>query len=106
MEHNGEPKRAQRIRQRNRMIRRAERIEARIFPGPMPGKNFVWTDASGGKRHGLQDWKDVFEIRRQRAVKRHDHLAGCSCSLCGNPRRHIGERTLQERRRDIDDGGN
>jgi hypothetical protein len=25
-------------------------------------------------------------------------LAICSCTMCGNPRRHFGEPTLQERR--------
>jgi len=103
MEQSGEPKRSKRIRQRDRMIRRAERIEARIFPKPVPGEKFVWTDASGCERRGLQDWEDVFKIRRQRAVKRHDHLAACSCYLCGNPRRYVGERTLQERRQEVDD---
>lgn len=33
-----------------------------------------------------------------RAVKHADYLAVCSCTQCGNPRRHFGERTLQERR--------
>lgn len=28
-----------------------------------------------------------------------DHLAKCSCSMCGNPRRHFGEVTLQERKK-------
>lgn len=27
-----------------------------------------------------------------------DHLAGCSCWMCGNPRRHFGDKTIQERR--------
>ncbi|MTH94752.1 hypothetical protein E1297_01780 [Roseibium sp. RKSG952] len=27
-----------------------------------------------------------------------DHLASCSCYMCGNPRKYFGERTLQERR--------
>lgn len=26
------------------------------------------------------------------------HGCNCSCPMCGNPRRHFGERTLQERR--------
>ena len=28
-----------------------------------------------------------------------EHLAVCSCWMCGNPRRHLGERSVQERRR-------
>lgn len=34
----------------------------------------------------------------KRAAKRRNHLACCSCSMCGNPRRHFDEPTMQERR--------
>ncbi|RUL89142.1 hypothetical protein [Tautonia sociabilis] len=34
------------------------------------------------------------------ARKAHDHLASCSCWMCGNPRRFLGEPTIQERRAD------
>jgi hypothetical protein len=34
------------------------------------------------------------------ALKNHDHLASCSCWMCGNPRRHLGEMTIQEQRDD------
>ncbi|MDO5622857.1 MAG: hypothetical protein Q4G24_15520 [Paracoccus sp. (in: a-proteobacteria)] len=27
-----------------------------------------------------------------------NHLAVCSCWMCGNPRRHLGEVTMQERK--------
>jgi hypothetical protein len=27
-----------------------------------------------------------------------DHLASCSCYMCGNPRKYFGEPTMQERR--------
>lgn len=27
-----------------------------------------------------------------------NHLACCSCFACGNPRRHTGQRSMQERR--------
>lgn len=30
------------------------------------------------------------------AVKRADHLATCSCNMCGNPRKFYGEKTRQE----------
>ena len=26
------------------------------------------------------------------------HCKGCSCFMCGNPRRHFNEKTIQERR--------
>jgi len=34
---------------------------------------------------------------REHAAKRAEHLAGCSCPMCGNPRKWFGERTRQER---------
>lgn len=30
------------------------------------------------------------------------HGADCSCSGCGNPRRHFGETTIQEKRSQLD----
>ncbi len=36
--------------------------------------------------------------RNRQAVRRHDYLASCSCPMCGNRRRHFGERTWQEQR--------
>nr|WP_222532555.1 hypothetical protein [Azospirillum sp. 412522] len=32
-----------------------------------------------------------------------DNLASCSCWMCGNPRRWLGEVTMQERRQDVRD---
>lgn len=32
-----------------------------------------------------------------------DHLAVCSCMGCGNPRRHFGGETLQERKARLED---
>ena len=31
-----------------------------------------------------------------------NHLAACSCPMCGNPRRYFGELTRQERRELLD----
>lgn len=36
--------------------------------------------------------------REYQSVRRHDYLATCSCWMCGNPRKYMGERTLQEQR--------
>ncbi len=30
-----------------------------------------------------------------------DHMADCSCHMCGNPRRHWNEVTLQEKRQSL-----
>ena len=30
-----------------------------------------------------------------------NHLQGCSCHHCGNPRRHFGEKPISERKADI-----
>jgi len=40
----------------------------------------------------------------ERAIKHADYLAVCSCDMCGNPRRHFGQRTLQEVRVGYNDG--
>ena len=43
------------------------------------------------------------EDAERHAVRCHDHVKMCSCPMCGNPRRHFGERTIQERRLDSDE---
>ncbi len=49
----------------------------------------------------IQDW-DVFldsvERFEQIAYLRANNFVVCSCYGCGNPRRHFGHRTIQERR--------
>jgi hypothetical protein len=35
------------------------------------------------------------------AVKYANHLAVCSCFGCGNPRRHLKESTMQEKRQSL-----
>lgn len=40
---------------------------------------------------------------KRKKYRGHGHVvrdtpAACSCWMCGNPRRHFGERTIQERR--------
>lgn len=39
---------------------------------------------------------DEYVNRRARYLLQTPHP--CSCAMCGNPRRHFGERTVQERR--------
>lgn len=39
----------------------------------------------------------------QRHQRLADNLASCSCWMCGNPRRWLGEVTMQERRQDMRD---
>lgn len=81
-----EPKRARRIRQRLRMIARGRNHELQ--------RNAYWWN--GKDRH-----------RRERAEMfgryHHNHLALCSCNVCGNPRHNDWgsdkyRLTLQERR--------
>lgn len=38
-----------------------------------------------------------------RVVKHADYLAVCSCTMCGNPRRHFGTLTRQELKVKLDD---
>lgn len=70
-----EDKRARRIRDKQRMKARARRF---------------------AKHNGWQDIK--------RAEKHADYIAVCSCTQCGNPRRHFGDLTLAERRVKMDIG--
>ncbi|MCY4614657.1 MAG: hypothetical protein OXB94_13695 [Nitrospira sp.] len=37
-------------------------------------------------------------------AKSADHLAVCSCWMCGNPRKWYGEPTIQERKAPLDEG--
>ena len=37
---------------------------------------------------------DLYE--ETHATKRADHMANCSCVMCGNPRKHFNERSRQE----------
>ena len=62
----------------DRMLRRAIRIQK---------EHWFWPDADDEKRH-------------QSAVRWKDNLKKCSCDMCGNSRRHFGERTLQEKKFD------
>lgn len=64
------------------------------------------------RRHHEQRMKARF-YRKQKlspAWATNEHNAGlyanhgcdCSCAMCGNPRRHFGERTIQELRKGFD----
>lgn len=64
--------------QRARRRADLERMKARavrLFKGPLRGRNLDYA----------------------RIVA--EHITCCSCWMCGNPRRHLGELTMQERRR-------
>lgn len=48
----------------------------------------------------MKDWGSSnrpFPAREQ-ALYMADNMQICSCYMCGNPRRHLGGRTMQERR--------
>jgi hypothetical protein len=70
--------RALRRFQRERLIIRARKIR----------RNFGYNDPS---------WTEWWVLRS------YQHLARCSCWMCGNQRRYLGERTIQEQRHLIDD---
>lgn len=91
-----EPKRARRIREAERLVAKGSRLYARW--GERPGCQFLWTDLGGRVHDGLGDWADVFAYRHARARRARDHLAACSCHMCGNPRRHYHALTVQETR--------
>lgn len=35
------------------------------------------------------------------AIKNANHMSVCSCFMCGNPRRYLGHKTLQELKSDL-----
>ena len=82
------------------MISRAYRIAKRFFPHPDPEDTDVypWVDRRGRTRTADCTWDDTFERRWCWSVGHADNLAVCSCWGCGNPRRHFGTATMQERR--------
>ena len=43
-------------------------------------------------------WEPDPEVQRERVLGWYNNLAKCSCWICGNPRRHGGGPTRQERR--------
>jgi hypothetical protein len=93
--HLAEAPRARRIRDRARMRARALRHLSNDYLAPHGG-TFRWTDDDGRARCGLPDWEAVWAFRRRCASRRAENAAACSCPACGNPRRHLGERTWQE----------
>jgi len=50
------------------------------------------------KRSRYQIWTDGFERPEVRLGSYVDTPTPCSCWMCGNPRSHLGERTIAERR--------
>lgn len=92
-----EPARARRRRDRQRMLNRAYRVAARRLP--RPARAIVPDPETLGdlERRGIAaDWASLARLRDSFARRTADHLAKCSCWMCGNPRR-LGERTLKER---------
>ncbi len=106
-----EPARAKRIRARERMMEKARRIAARHYPRPNDAHRYPtsgelldkgrWTDLKGQPRIGRTTWDDVFELRDIWAHNSWNHLASCSCPMCGNPRRWFRVGTTQETLADI-----
>jgi hypothetical protein len=50
------------------------------------------------KRRRYLVWADTFERPEVRLGSYVDTPTPCSCWMCGNPRRHLGELTVAERR--------
>ncbi len=48
-----------------------------------------------GKSYGREGLSRMSEKQLGQVVQ---HPQVCSCPMCGNPRKHFGERTIQERR--------
>lgn len=95
-----EPARACRIRQRDRMRRRAFRHASLtfLFWDPLRPGDYAWTDRLGRTRHGVPDREHRTERCWVQAVRQGNNRTPCSCAGCGNQRRHFGDITMQERR--------
>ena len=92
-----EPARARRRRDRQRTLSRAYRVAARRLP--RPARAIVPDPETLGEleRRGIAaDWGSLARLRDPVARRTADHLAKCSCRMCGNPR-WLGEKTLKER---------
>jgi hypothetical protein len=53
------------------------------------------------KRRAYRKARAIFSLgplAHEYAIHNYRDRCPCSCSACGNPRRHFGERTMQERR--------
>lgn len=93
MEPYKEKKRERRIRDRERMLRRAYRVAIRHWPEPDPA---AYTNCP-------TSWDEVYSARWAYARRFSEHLKHCSCSLgCGNGRRIHGDPTWQEYRALLD----
>jgi len=101
MERFKEPRRARRIRERRRMVRRAWRKQAATCSA-VPGSRSFWRD-SGGRTRRFETWEDVHEFRTMRARRWADNLKICTCYACGNPRRHFKAATRQECLGEVDE---
>jgi hypothetical protein len=68
-------KRAERRSQKERMLRKALRAAESFYASS-----------------DFEEWKERW------ARKHADNLAKCSCHMCGNPRKHWNEPTIQEKK--------
>lgn len=84
-----EPKRARRIRDRERMIARGRRVAAKWHKVPDLNREWVNFEERQYVLH-QETWDDVFQERDRFARRNHDNLKRCSCHMCGNPRRRFG----------------
>lgn len=76
-------KRANRRQHLDRMKQKAERIER-------------------SRQSIIDDVYDRQEVSGYNIKKIANHLQSCSCSMCGNPRKHYLERTRQELKNELD----
>lgn len=53
------------------------------------------------RKQFASDVASRFGIAETWAVKNANNLKPCSCRMCGNPRRHYGDKTRQEQKNDV-----
>ena len=92
-----EPRRARRIRDRQRLIEKARRLAVVMDPKP---QICTWTDLYGNQRN-MTTWEDLRDWHNTWAIHNYQNLADCSCYMCGNPRKYCNVATWQEAKSDL-----
>src|SRR3546814_13557471 len=80
------------------MQAKAARLRSRVFGYDRPDGEDRLDLLPGCGPAALPTWADVFAARADWARRNREHLAACSCAMCGNPRKFWNLLTPQELR--------
>ena len=68
-----------------------------LFKRKERAKRFANIDSSGNEK--------TRKMMVENFLKNANHLAQCSCWMCGNPRKYFNEETIQEKKHKIEKNG-